>query len=108
MTMATRISFSIYIVCNWVLIHQAPASSLVNSYRNTLEEIFDMHFTRFAAVLLSASLAGAATIHRRIITADTIIQDVNNINAGVLANREATEAYQGGNLVTTLIQGTPV
>jgi hypothetical protein len=67
-----------------------------------------MHFTRFAAVLLSASLASAAAIHRRIISADTIIQDVNNINDGVLANREATEAYEGGNLVTTLILGTPV
>jgi len=67
-----------------------------------------MRFTRFATILLSASLAGAAALHRRIITADTIIQDVNNINNGVLANREATEAYEGGNLVTTLIQGTPV
>jgi hypothetical protein len=67
-----------------------------------------MHFTRFAAVLLSASLASAATIHRRIISADTIIQDVNNINDGVLANQAATEAYEGGNLLTTLIQGTPV
>jgi TctA family transporter len=67
-----------------------------------------MHFTRFAAVLLSASLASAAAIHRRIISADTIIQDVNNINDGVLANREATEAYEGGNLVTTLVLGTPV
>jgi len=67
-----------------------------------------MHFTRFAAVLLSASLASAAAIHRRIISADTIIQDVNNIHNGVLANREATEAYEAGNLVTTLIQGTPV
>lgn len=67
-----------------------------------------MHITRFATVLLSASLAGAATLHRRIITADTIIQDIDNIHNGVLANQAATEAYQGGNLLTTLIQGTPV
>lgn len=67
-----------------------------------------MYFTRFATVLLSASLASAATLHRRIITADTIIQDVENIHNGVLANRAATEAYEGGNLLTTLILGTPV
>jgi hypothetical protein len=67
-----------------------------------------MYFTRFATILLSASIASAATIHRRIISADTIIQDVNNINDGVLANRAATEAYEGGNLLTTLVQGTPV
>jgi len=67
-----------------------------------------MHFARFATVLLSASLASAAAIHRRIISADTIIQDVNNIHNGVLANREATEAYEGGNLLTTLVLGTPV
>lgn len=67
-----------------------------------------MRFARFAAVLLSASVASAATIHRRIISADTIVQDVKNIHNGVLANHEATEAYEGGNIVSTLIEGTPV
>lgn len=67
-----------------------------------------MHITRFATVFLSASLASAAAIHRRVISADTIVQDVKNIHNGVLANHAATEAYEGGNLLTTLIQGTPV
>jgi hypothetical protein len=68
-----------------------------------------MQFTNVAALFLSAiSLSSAAAIHPRIITADTIIQDVYNIHEGVLANQAATKAYEGGNLATTLIQGTPV
>lgn len=67
-----------------------------------------MHITRLATWLLSASVATALAIHPRIITADTIIQDVKNIDSGVKANRAATESYEGGNLLTSLIEGTPV
>jgi len=68
-----------------------------------------MQFTNLAALFLSAiTLSSAAAIHPRIITADTIVQDVQNIHEGVLANQAATEAYEGGDLATTLIEGTPV
>lgn len=66
-----------------------------------------MHLTHLPT-LLCATLTTASSLIPRIITADTLIRDVNNIHAGVLANKAATEAYNGGNLLTTLIQGTPV
>lgn len=67
-----------------------------------------MHLPHLATLALAVSLSTASALLPRIITADTINQDVSNINAGVLANREATEAYQGGNILTTLVEGTPV
>ncbi|KAM0695961.1 hypothetical protein Q7P36_004444 [Cladosporium allicinum] len=67
-----------------------------------------MQFTNLAALFLSAiTLSSAAAIHPRIISADTIVQDIQNIHSGVLANQAATEAYEGGDVATTLIEGTP-
>lgn len=66
-----------------------------------------MHLTPLTT-LLYATLTTASSLIPRIISADTIIQDVSNIHEGVLANKRATESYTGGNLLTTLIQGTPV
>lgn len=45
---------------------------------------------------------------RQLISADTLYQDITNINNAVLANQAATAAFNGGNIVTTLIEGTPV
>ena len=68
-----------------------------------------MQFTNLAALFLSAiTLSSAAALHPRIISADTIVQDIENIHRGVLANQAATEAYEGGDVATTLIEGTPV
>ena len=64
-----------------------------------------MHILHF---LLTASLATAAPLTSRSLAADTVYQDITNIHTGVLANQAATSAYQGGNIATTLIQGTPV
>lgn len=67
-----------------------------------------MYIRYLATLALAAPFSAAAALFPRIITANTIIQDVTNIHNGVLANKKATEAFEGGNLVTTLVQGTPV
>lgn len=60
-------------------------------------------------VLAAATAASAAsTLAKRAVTADTLIQDITNIHNGVLANQQATQNYEGGNIVTALIEGTPV
>lgn len=63
---------------------------------------------RLLQIALTIALATAAPLTSRSLAADTIIQDIDNINNGVLANQAATSAYQGGNIATTLIQGAPV
>lgn len=60
------------------------------------------------ATLQLASVSASVTSRRQLITADTLIQDISNINQGVLANQQATENFQGGNVATTLVEGTPV
>ncbi|KAL1586697.1 hypothetical protein WHR41_04634 [Cladosporium halotolerans] len=67
-----------------------------------------MHLPTLATTLLLPFTTLAASLHRRTIPASTIIQDIENIHQGVLANTAATEAYDGGNLLTTLVTGTPV
>lgn len=62
----------------------------------------------FAPILVLASVASAASLSKRIVTPDVLIQDITNIHNGVLANQQASAAYQGGNLVTSLVEGTPV
>jgi hypothetical protein len=67
-----------------------------------------MQITNLAALFLSAITLSRAAALPSLITADTIVQDIENIHRGVLANQAATEAYEGGDVATTLIQGTPV
>jgi hypothetical protein len=68
----------------------------------------NMQFTNLAALFFSAITLTSAAALPTLITADTIVQDIQNIHSGVLANQAATEAYEGGDVATTLIQGTPV
>ena len=67
-----------------------------------------MQITNLAALFFSAITLSSAAALPTLITADTIVQDVENIHQGVLANQAATKAYEGGDVATTLIQGTPV
>ncbi|OJD30494.1 cell wall galactomanno protein [Diplodia corticola] len=87
-----------------------------------------MHFPPIITLLLAASAAAAAAspllvppsssrhellLPKRAgdvttITADTLIQDITAIHAGVLANTRATQAYSGGTVLTSLLQGAPV
>jgi hypothetical protein len=65
-----------------------------------------MQLTNLAALFFSvATLTSAAALPG--ITADTIVQDIKNIDAGVQANEKATEAYEGGDVTTTIVEGTP-
>jgi len=66
-----------------------------------------MQLTNLAAFLFSAITLTSAAALPNPITADTIVQDVENIHHGVLANTAATEAYEGGDLKTTIVQGAP-
>ena len=67
-----------------------------------------MYIPYIATLALAAPFSAAAALIPRTITADTIIQDVTNIDNGVAANKKATQAFEGGNLLTTLVEGTPV
>jgi len=67
-----------------------------------------MQITNLAALFLSAITLSSAAALPSLITADTIVSDIEGIHRGVLANQAATEAYEGGDVATTLIQGTPV
>ncbi|KAH7042084.1 hypothetical protein B0J12DRAFT_213638 [Macrophomina phaseolina] len=53
-------------------------------------------------VFSTISLAGITCLPR------VLIQDITNIHVGVLANQQASAAYQGGNLVTAFVERTPV
>jgi hypothetical protein len=67
-----------------------------------------MQITNLAALFLLAITLSSAAALPSLITADTIVSDIEGIHKGVLANQAATEAYEGGDVATTLIQGTPV
>lgn len=67
-----------------------------------------MQLTHLPLLLLATLTTSTPLLPRALITASTLIQDVTNIHNGVLANKAATESYTGGNLLTTLVQGTPV
>lgn len=67
-----------------------------------------MLFQHLTTLSLFTSLSFASALVPRIVTADTLVKDIDNIHAGVLANTAATEAYEGGNIITTLVQGAPV
>lgn len=61
-----------------------------------------------SVLLTLSSTHGSSTFKRQLISADTLIQDVTNIHNGVLANQAATAKFEGGNVVTSLVEGTPV
>lgn len=60
-------------------------------------------------LLTTLTYASPIAIHSASSTAaDTLVQDVTNIHHGVLANQAFTAVYTGGDLVTSLVEGTPV
>lgn len=61
-------------------------------------------------LLLFISSAGALATGKRDIStaASTLIQDIQNIDTGVKALTTSIHNFQGGNIMTTLIDGTPV
>jgi hypothetical protein len=67
-----------------------------------------MQLTNLAALLFSAATITSAATLPSIITADTIVADIKAIDKGVHANEAATEAYEGGDIKTTVVEGVPV
>ena len=67
-------------------------------------------FFLLTSSITSVSVSASAIPHtkRLVVTPADLYQDITNIHVAVLANQVATENFQGGNVVTSLVEGVPV